>query len=429
MRGTIVTTASLRGLCRRLAQASVSTLGLGLAVSTVAPGVGPFLVSTAQAQVPGVESFKPEPRTPIELWHAVDYLVRTDQAKSALPYLEKFVASKPDDSTLMAIRDRYGAGSFLRLDDFPETRKYAEPLVRQLSEATRRQLTHPKRVAQFISELTRSPEERTYAVSRLREAGAFAIPSLVDALSKPGLSSSDHALLVQGMGRLDAKAVPALIAVLDSPDSAIAIDAASALGAIGDKRALPFLVIKATDKKQSVPPSVRTAARRAIEEMTGAAIEALPQSPVQLLTDAAWSFHRHKVEFPGQTVAVWEWDTETKRPAPRARTKAQAESGFARKFGRAAVDLDPEDLKARVALVSAELEQAVGRTGFDDFKTKEADAFADTVAAGPKVLTGVMRDSITDGKSELTAVAVEALGQASRDVPFAGSAGYVHPLV
>src|SRR5262249_41050134 len=96
--------------------------------------------------------------------------------------------------------------------------------------------------------------------------------------------------------------------------------------------------------------------------------------------------------------------------------------------GRAAVDLDPDDFKAKVALASAELEQAAGRSGFDDFETKEPAAFASAVALGPKVLTAVMRDSITDRKPELTAVTVLALGKAARDVPFGGASGYIHPL-
>jgi HEAT repeat protein len=413
MRGTIVMTTSLRDLCLRLA------FGLGLAA----------LPSLVYAQVPGVETFAIEPRTPLELWHAIDYLVRTEQAKDAVPYLEKFAASRPDDATLMAIRDKYGAGTFLRLDDFPETRKYAEPLVTQLSDATRRQLRHPLRISESISELVRTPEERRYAVARLREAGAYAVPALVEALGKPDLSPADRALLVHGMGRLDAKAVPALIAVLDSPDPAIAADAASALGAIGDRRAVPFLIAKAADRKRPTPPAVKSAARSAIERITGKSLEAQSESPVRLLTDAAWSFHRHRVGFPGETVAVWEWDQAAKGPALRVLTKAQAESVFARKLGQAAVDLDPGDFKAKVALASAELEEATDRVGFDALGAKESPAIASTAAMGPEVLTAVVRDSIADGKPELTAAAVLALGKASRDLPLTGPDGSVHPLV
>ena len=62
------------------------------------------------AQAPGPELFAKEPKTPIELWEAADYLIRTGQAKKAVPYLDKFQKSQPDDATLVAVRDRYGVG-------------------------------------------------------------------------------------------------------------------------------------------------------------------------------------------------------------------------------------------------------------------------------------------------------------------------------
>src|SRR5271157_4011764 len=89
-----------------------------------------------------------EPRTPTELWSAIDYLVRTGQSKKAVPYLETFVKSQTDDTTLVEIRDKYGAGSILRLADQPATSKYAQPLVERLTAAVRRYTTQPERIAQ-----------------------------------------------------------------------------------------------------------------------------------------------------------------------------------------------------------------------------------------------------------------------------------------
>ena len=83
-------------------------------------------------------SSSPRSRGPrSELWDAVDYLVRTGQAKKAVPYLDKFMKSKPDDATLIAIRNRYGLGSILRLNDDPATQPFAEPLAKTLAAAAR----------------------------------------------------------------------------------------------------------------------------------------------------------------------------------------------------------------------------------------------------------------------------------------------------
>src|SRR5271157_6459838 len=111
---------------------------------------GPNLPSPALAQAPGPESFAQEPRTPTELWSAIDYLVRTGQSKQAVPYLDKFMKSQTDDATLVEIRDMYGAGSILRLADQPATSKYAQTLVERLKTAARRYATQPERIAQAV---------------------------------------------------------------------------------------------------------------------------------------------------------------------------------------------------------------------------------------------------------------------------------------
>ncbi len=93
----------------------------------VSIGVGSLVL----AQAPGLELFAKEPNTPMELWEAVDYLLRTDQAKKAVPYIDRFLKSKPDESTLIAIRNRYGPRSILRLSDDVATRSLRFPWPRQ----------------------------------------------------------------------------------------------------------------------------------------------------------------------------------------------------------------------------------------------------------------------------------------------------------
>jgi hypothetical protein len=191
--------------------------------------------TTAFAQPPGPELFAKDPRTPIELWDAIDYLLRTNQGKKALPFLDKFIKSKPDDATLIAIRNRFGPGSVLRLNDDDATRPFAQSMAEAMVAAARKYATQPERVARFIADLTKTPEEQDYGVRHLREAGPDAIPYLVEALAQPDLSAADRRLIVRNMGRLDRSVIPPLAAVLESPDPALAADAATVLGLIGAK--------------------------------------------------------------------------------------------------------------------------------------------------------------------------------------------------
>src|SRR3954451_24367410 len=98
------------------------------------------------------------PQDPLELWYQIDYLVRVGKPEQAAPHLDRFLKSGPDDPTLLAIRDRYGVGSILRLEDYPQTRAQARTLLDLLSAASRRNAQQVERICRFVDLLTASPE-------------------------------------------------------------------------------------------------------------------------------------------------------------------------------------------------------------------------------------------------------------------------------
>jgi hypothetical protein len=411
--------------CRAVAGSRRLAAGLSALVVVVGISIGP-LDQPVKAQPPGPELFAKEPQTPMELWSAVDYLVRTNQVKKAVPYLERFMKSSPDDATLIAIRNRYGLGSILKLFDDPATRPHAKPLADALAAASRRFAIQPDRIARFIAELTETPTEQAYAVRHLREAGPYAIPPLVEALGRPGLSAHDRDLLIQNIGQLEPSVIPALAAALDSPDPPVASAAATALGLISDKQAVPFLTFPAASP--ATPDPVRTAAQTAIGTLTGRPFAAQSRTPVQTLSDAAWRYHRHQVEFSEDPVVVWSWDNGKKAPVPREVARTDAEAFYGLRFARQALGLDPHHHNAQVVQTSIALEKAVERVGYENFPAKDPAALEGAKRAGASVLSDVLKTAIADGKSDLAAAAATALGQITDKAALA-STGRPHPLV
>ena len=389
----------------RAAWQAVALMALSVTLAITALGNS----STALAQVPGPELFAKEPRTPLELWDAVDYLLRTNQAKKALPYIDRFMKSKPDDAILIAIRNRYGPGSILRLSDDVATRPFVQPMADALVAAAHRYATRPERITQFISELTRTLAEQDYAVRHLREAGPDAIPFLVEALTRPDLSADDRRLIVRNMGRLDRSVIPALAAVLDSSDPLLVVDAAIAMGMIGDNEAIPFLTFPAAFSETS--PLVQTAAQEAITRLTGQLFLAHLHKSAQVLTNAAWRYHRHQSEFADGPVVVWVWDNDRKAPAARQVSRTEAEGNLGLRLVQQALRLDPDNRDAQIAQISLTLDKAIERVGLSSFPTKDPASFNLTKASGPSILSEVLKTAITDGKTELAAVAATALGQ------------------
>ncbi len=367
-------------------------------------------VTETRGQVSGARIYAPDPKTPLEFWDAADYLVRTGQPAQAVPYLNAFLKANPDDATLLQIRDRHGVGSILRLEDDPATRRFARTIADRLAVATRRNATRPERIERFVAALTKSREEQDYGVERLREAGSYAVPALVQALGNPGLSADDHASILRNMGRLDRSAVPALIASLDSKDPRLAANVADVLGRIGDPRAIPHLTFPAAHGEPVSP--VRAASRRAIASLTRRPFEAQPRSPVRVLLDEARKYHVHAVNFPGDSVLIWAWDEARNAPVTRQVTKSEAEASFGLRLAREALQLDPTSRAAQALFVGLALEKAVERSGFAAFPASDpSNAFATAVAAGPDVLGDVLEQAVADGKADLAAAAATALGQ------------------
>jgi hypothetical protein len=388
--------------------------------------IGPCVGSGALAQAPGPELFAKEPRTSLEIWDAIDYLLRTKQATKALPYINRFMQSKPDDATLIAIRNRYGPGSILRLSDDQVTQPFAKPMTEAMLAAAHKYATRPERITKFIGELTKTPEEQEYAVRHLREAGPEVIPFLVEALSRPDYSADNRTQIVRSMGRLDRSVIPPLAAVLDSPDEALATDAAKALALIGDKEAVPYLTFPAASPNTSA--AVRAAAQGAIGYLTGRPFSAQARTPVQVLTNTAWRYHRHQVEFPDDPALVWDWDNNRKLPVSRQVSTNEAEGIQGLKFVQQALRLDPRDRDAQVAQLSLALESSIKRVGFDAFPTKDEATWNSAKASGPLILAQVLKTAIADSKTDLAAVAAMALGQIIDRATLAAT-GQPHPLV
>jgi HEAT repeat protein len=374
---------------------------------------------------PGPESFARNPQTPLELWDAIDYLVRVGQPERALPYLNAFLKTKPDDATLLEIRDRFGAGSILRLGDHPSTERQARPLMELVAAASHRHSTQPERIKRFITLLTKTREEQDYGVARLREAGPYAVPWIVDALTHSNFSPTERALIVGNLGRLDFTAVPALVCVLDSSNSVLAADVASALGGIGDPRAVPYLTFYGAQGDALSP--VRATARTTIQRITGKAFEAQSRSPIQVLTDEARRYWHHSVAFPADQVELWVWEND--KPIPKRVSRSQAEEILGLRFARQAIQLDPSDNAAQVVFLSLALEKAAERTGLGTFPANDPDGlFASAVAVGPAVLGDVLRGALAEGHSELAVVAIQALARVT-DRDALGVGQRLSPLV
>lgn len=367
---------------------------MAVALAVVPFAVGP--VGQARAQVPARDAFSREPRTPMESWEVASYLIRIGQPGQAASYIKRFLDANPDDATLLEVRDTYGTGTILRLSDYPETRPFARPMADRLAGASVRTATDPSRMDRFIAGLSKTREEQEYAIERLREAGPYAVPPLIRTLTQAGLDADARTPIAENLGKLDGRAVPALIASLDSPDPKLVGDVARALGRIGDARAIPELTFLAARRPES---AAKPLILQAIRELTGRDFASQARSPVRVLSDEARKYHLHAYRFPGDPIIVWLWDRGANVPAPATAAVRDAEGVLGLRAAREALEVDPTDVEAQVNLVGLAI----------DHDPTGSSAMA--LAAGPDILGRVVRRAIADGRPEIAAPAVGLLGR------------------
>lgn len=399
--------------------------GIALIALAVACVAGPAGVSAVQAQAPGPELFAKPPETPLELWDAVDYLIRTGQPAQAAPYLRAFLKANPDDATLLQIRDQYGVGSVLNLQDYPETSSQAEALLGRFNEAARRQARDPERLRRFVQGLTGTHAEQQYALENLRQAGPYAVPAVVEALSSPEIQDRERGRLVVNLARLGPPAVPAIVAMLDAPDTTLAAAAAEALGRLGDPRAVPFLTFPAARQPESV---VTEPARQAVARLTGWNWASQTRSPRRVLLDEAELYLAHAPSPLAGSGEVWVW--QGSNVVPQQATPGQIKGYYGLKLARQALELDPTDHQAQTLVAALALEKTVETSGVAAFPGQDSlGAYPLAVSAGPQVLADVLRLALDRNLPDLAAAAALVLGNvADRDALYIPTTP-PHPLI
>ena len=97
-------------------------------------------------------------------------------------------------------------------------------------------------------------------------------------------------------------------------------------------------------------------------------------------------------------------------PVSKRVPRTEAEAILGDRFVKDALALSPADRSARVVELSLTLEKAIERAGFTKFNPQDQAEFKAATAAGPSLVTEVLKTAIADGKTDLAAVLATALG-------------------
>jgi CheY-like chemotaxis protein len=379
-------------------------------------------LALAQGNVSGQESgqFYKKPQTTTEFWRAMNHEIELGQYKLAASYLHGFLAKNPSDEELLQIQESEGSSAFGRLFNIPELGGEAKGLVDRVNELVQKHLSDRRWLDKLIQNLQASPEERAYAIEKLRRAGALAMPALIETLVRPTADSAQRAAVLGALEGMDVRIVPPLTAALAVDDPMIQGALIDLIRHRADTQAAPFLWYYSEAPKE--PEFVHSKAKETLAYFLNERADRLPPAKVAL-TRLAEDYYRHRMPLAGAVpTTVWQWNGQTL--IARDLPAGQAEEFYGLLFVREALELDPTYVPAQIVFLSLAVDKAFERSKPGEPLAKSAPAVQELLnGAGSDLVIVVLENALKDGRVGVilnavrTIAAQSAVAAVRRDSP------------
>lgn len=358
---------------------------------------------------PAVRSvLEDNPTKPAELVRAITILVDLDRAELAKPLLAQLLKLKLDSRALTALEGEFDSAVFIKLARNSELAPQAAEFADAVLSAAATARTDPAHIAALIAQLV-DPKEgvRHRAATQIRAAHEGAVGPLLQALSNPRQANLHPAVLAV-FSQLGDEAAGPLSAALGSPNEAIALAAAQALGKLQSSSATADLL--AAGITSDPHSELRDAAHDALARILGhrfVAEEAREffRSDIRQLLDRA----RKQRDVADPTASTWRWDEaragSVQVNLPPAELAVETAARYARALSKIAQDASDE----RLALL-AQFAAAKYAAPDHPLPAGPGTLRAEAGQLGAGVVEGVLIDAMACGQTGAAAAAAEVLG-------------------
>ena len=253
------------------------------------------------------------------------------------------------------MRNKYGPGIFWHLSRDPALRPEATQLLDRVTAVLRKHDQDPAFLDSLIDGLQGNPGDRDTSIEMLRNIGPTVVPRILQRLAVPK-RGDEPGLFVQALAQMGEQMVPVLCGALESTNDSLRDGAIQALGLIGSKRAVPYLLDPAFDLNQ--PKGIRAAARTVLARILsvptergdgvsafGAQTDLKKQAQLALANRMSWPTTEGKTD-------LWTWNDESKTLERHSVAPPVASLYAGLRFARQALSMAPEDRQAQVLFLA-----------------------------------------------------------------------------
>jgi len=223
---------------------------------------------------------------------------------------DALLAEEPDPVALLefADRERTRHEILLQLTGDPTMGPVVEELLALLREGERIVKAAPIRIRRNIERLGGPPRAFENAVALLKDSGEYAVPFIIEALGDPDRKALTPAL-IRCLPQIDRPALNPLVVALEPTDDAVRLHAIRALGEIGYRQAVPYLLLRQTQATTAEERAALATALTAIASRAGD-VE-LSQAPAAAFFDLAEQYYDDNPALAADmrlaTANVWYW--------------------------------------------------------------------------------------------------------------------------
>ena len=352
---------------------------------------------------------------------------RFDLAKA---FGQRIIDSEPDPVQVLKLSEANPNGYRLLLKmqaDSEELREVSGRILAIIERGRFELSTDPRIINQEIRRLSSTIRARMAAEQRLKNAGEYAIPFMLDALADD-TRKSEVPNITAAIPKIGRHGIRPLVAGLQSGDVAVRGEIVRALGLIGYPQSLAYLKFCA---ERDASPQIQQLAAEAIEKIDPAALQ-LPSAELFFLLAEKYYNHAPSVAPAGgyNFANVWFWDAGTHRL-----TREEVELDYfnelmAMRCCERALRADPGAGKAIALWIAAFFKaESYGIEMPAYFGATHPDAMTYATTAGPEYLHPALGRELDEGNGHVALGVVEALAANAGEASLLYRVGTEQPLI
>ena len=304
------------------------------------------------------------PTTPSQLVGAIETLLNLGYPEVALPLVQRLQGANLDDPAKYALVKEFGSDAFSRISREAKLAPDGTALATAVLEGANRYAQDPQRIGELIDRIAEGDQAtRRSVANELRSGGVASANALLNALGDESRADA-HDALFEALVLQGSNALGPATAAIEAPQPGIQAAAVRALGYVGTRNSLKFILGLAVDP--TVQPAVRTAAQDALRRLLGE-VPSREAVVAFLYDEALRAYEGTPPEQPNLAgeVEIWVWDPAASAASVRVAPARVAAAITAQQVATHLYPLDPERPLVRRLFLSSVLERAALDQGLE----------------------------------------------------------------